>query len=270
VWRAHREIMVAGEPSRARRESVAATVSEENACPYCVGVHRTMAATEPSTSGHGDHAWVASFALRDGEVLRLAEITTEERPFFVGAAVLYAYLNRIVNAFLNPSIVPSGLRWAEAGLSWVVKNSVARREVSRRIHPREARGPTDLRFSWAARAPAIAHALSALDEAIARLCEPHVSATVRATASAALQRWEGTPVPLGSAWLRELFPGVGPDGVQAAEVAMLSARASYRLTSERIENAVDTLGQEATFALVAWGAWQSTVRASAWASSVLQ
>ena len=180
VWSILRETLLAGAVDRAQKEVVAAVVSKTNECPFCVDAHRLMLeATAGSSCGGRDYAWrlrshPRPAAARDGslginqadshyERSPASAIFARRGPAFIGTAIAFHYINRMVNVFLGDTLlpVPPTLRGvagtcggATAG-KWMVRP--LQPGSSLRLVPR-AELPDDL--FWAAADPAVAGAFA--------------------------------------------------------------------------------------------------------------
>ena len=111
-----RETLVAGPGRRGDKELVAAGVARANACPYCLTAHAGMAhaAGEADTvrelfanNNDGETApllaWAAATTAAGSEGLRGPPFSQEDGPGLRGTAVVFHYVNRLVNVFCSES-----------------------------------------------------------------------------------------------------------------------------------------------------------------------
>ncbi|WP_433309720.1 carboxymuconolactone decarboxylase family protein [Micromonospora sp. CA-269861] len=116
AWTMLREALLAsGRTDREAREVVAAGVSQANRCPYCMDVH---GGTLAGLLSGPDAAAVLTGQLADLRDPRLRKLARwaayggpppfppEHGPELVGVAVVFHYLNRMVNVFLPDSPLP--------------------------------------------------------------------------------------------------------------------------------------------------------------------
>ncbi|WP_405905875.1 carboxymuconolactone decarboxylase family protein [Streptomyces sp. NBC_00828] len=241
AWALMRESLIAGEGSRTGKELAAFGVSAANRCPFCVDAHTML------LHATGDHALAEALARgetpadeRHARVLAWGEATRTPGapeltplpfprahvPAYVGTALSFHFINRIVSALLTENLLPGNAQRFRAVRS-LVGRSVAK-TVRRRAAPGTslallddpgpgpdwARGST-VGPAYAALRTATAAGAGLLDEADRTL--------VRET----LQAWNGAHPPL--AW--DELPDRSRPG---ARLALLVALAPYRITDEDI------------------------------------
>ncbi|EAT58041.1 putative DNA-binding protein, partial [Chlorobium ferrooxidans DSM 13031] len=123
VWIAVRETLLAGSGRRDAKEVVAAAVSSLNRCPYCLDAHSIMVL---ESSGHdyskalADGApeqiedaflrevaeWARATRTPGSPLLATTPFSTKEAPAFIGTAVVFHYINRMVTILLGSSTLP--------------------------------------------------------------------------------------------------------------------------------------------------------------------
>lgn len=248
AWCMLREtLLVPGTTTRRERESVAAAVSAANACPYCVDVHGAV---------------VRGLGGPDDPPPALPAVLAPE---LIGVAVIFHYLNRMVNVFLQESPladVPAPLLGgAHRGAAWVMAR-LARREAtagtSLSLLPGVAdtsrRLPADLR--WAAGLPhvaaAMAGAAAVIEDAGRRAVPPAVRALVRESST-------GLPEAVTPAWLDARLAGLSPSDRATGRLAMLVAFASYRVPDSLVAEV--RAGGHDEAALVGLSAWAALTAA---------
>jgi AhpD family alkylhydroperoxidase len=123
VWAVCRETLVAGRGPRHLRELVATVVSQINSCPYCVDAHTTMLHADgrgalagsllggAASEGLDDEArtfaaWAAATRSPGAAVLADPPFDAELAPEFIGTAVAFHYINRMVTVLASPSPFP--------------------------------------------------------------------------------------------------------------------------------------------------------------------
>lgn len=236
AWAVLRESLLAGRASRTGKEVVAAGVSLANRCPFCVNAHTVL------LHATGDHR-LAETILRgeqpdDPEHRRLLAwgkdmratppFPPAEAPEYIGTALAFHFINRIVSALLTEDMLPAGAQ------KYRVVRSAAGRSLSRTVRRElvagsslallETEGPAP---RWAADTP-IGTAFGALRTAAlagAGLLSDEDAARLRE----AVAGWDGvTPLPLTGDGLpdRADRPGL--------RLALLAARAPYRITDEDV------------------------------------
>lgn len=288
MWSVVRETEVVGQVHWSIKEAVAAAVSKINACPYCVEIHTALAAAPASQQltdliKQGRTAAIADPSLRSivtwalttgspgADLLLAPPFSAQEAPELIGTAVVYHYINRMVNVFLPESLLPSLLQGA-----WI------RDRVWNRVGRRLARGRdqakplgTSLRFlpeadlpaemSWAKASPTIARAFAGWAALVERIGEQVLAPRVRAQVSDYLQAWNGEPAELGRAWVERAVSGLTEADQAAARLVLLTALASYQVDEKiigafRASHAADAQ----LVGAVAWASFAATRRIASW------
>ncbi|MGW3233719.1 carboxymuconolactone decarboxylase family protein [Kitasatospora sp. NPDC001095] len=239
-WVMLRETLVAGgRVDRATKEAVAAAVSAANSCPYCVEVHgTTLAALLPGVSAPGSaRAAVeasADWFRADRDQGAPPPFSAQAVPELVGVAVTFHYLNRMVNLFLAPSPLPTGLPAAARTAARAVLGRLMRR--SARVAPPAGTSldllpsaplPQDLR--WAAGTPSVAGAFARAAAAIDAAGARSVPDGVRALLADRLADWDGRPPGISRGWVEDAVAALPGDERPAGRLALLTAEASYQV-----------------------------------------
>ncbi len=120
AWMACRETLLAGKGDRDANELVATAVSTINRCPYCIDAHSIMlmeasgydytdASADPNLNTIA--SWASSTLTPDSPILKTPPFSDTEAPAFIGTAVFFHYINRLVTILLGNSPLPfsSGL-----------------------------------------------------------------------------------------------------------------------------------------------------------------
>jgi len=259
AWVMLREtLLVAGHAARQDKETVAAAVSLANTCPYCVDIHgaaltglapdpdgpaliegQVGAVTDPRLAALA--RWGRSAASRGPGGRGPLPFTAPQAPDLIGVAVVFHYLNRMVNVFLRDSPLPPVPPAARAGARRVaarVMGSLARHEgapgLSLNLLP-AAELPADL--SWAAGSVAIADAFARAAVAIEDADHDAVPEPVREVVRQRLADWTGESPGLSSqAWLTEPLAELAERDRPAGRFALLTTFASYRVTDSTVED----------------------------------
>jgi AhpD family alkylhydroperoxidase len=285
AWSMLRETLVApGKLDRAAKEAIAAAVSVSNSCPYCVDVH--------STTLHGlargrDVAAIAAdraHAVADRRLREIAgwaratglratagppPVPPSQGPEAVGVAVVFHYLNRMVNVFLTESPFPPG---APAAVRAGIQRLAGRLMRPLARAPREpgaslallpaAPLPADL--AWAAGSPpvagAFARAAAAVDAAAGSVPQP-----VRELLAGRLAGWDGRPAGPSRAWVDAATAGLTAADRPAGRLALLTALASYQVDQSVIEEfRQGSRGDAALVELTAWASLAAARRVGSW------
>ncbi len=257
--------------TREAKEAVAAAVSLSNRCPYCVEVHGAtliglvrspdaVAIAEGRVDSVSDPALraLARWASGDGSP---APFGPELAPAFVGVAVTFHYLNRMVNLFLQDSLLPPSVpKSARRRINRVAARIMAAlaRDArppghSIRLLP-DAPLPPDM--AWAKGTSDIADAFARASAAIDRAGERSVPPDVRAL----VQSWDGSGPGISThEWLDGATAGLSKADRSAGRLALLIAFASHQVSPSLIEEF--RLQRPGDDTLIEFAAWVSLTAA---------
>ncbi|MGW7254332.1 carboxymuconolactone decarboxylase family protein [Streptomyces sp. NPDC054834] len=241
TWALMRESLIAGPGSRTGKELAAYGVSLANKCPFCLDAHTVL------LHATGDHALAEQLARDEdpktpeharlldwglatrvpGAGLRPYPFPDDHAPGYLGTALAFHFINRVVSALLTEQLLPGGAQRFRA------VRSLAGRSLSRTVRRDAAPGAalpllanTGPGPDWAAATP-VGPAYAALRTAAqagAGLLDPHERDLVRQT----VEDWDGShpPAVLRGFPHRRERPG--------ARLALLAALAPYRITDEDV------------------------------------
>jgi AhpD family alkylhydroperoxidase len=242
IWVMLRESLIApGLTTRAEKEAVAATISQANACPYCVTMHTSMMDSlggVPTTSTVG--SWAQANAVRGTTDVDDLPFPEEHAAELVAVAVLLHYLNRMVNIFLGeaplPPKTPAGaLKVVKPVLNWLQRS--AERDslqagTSLDLLPTAAL-PADV--SWTEDNAVLADAFSRGTAVLDAAGERTLSPAVRELVLTRLKTWDGRPLGLSRAWVEADIAELPSADQAAGRLALLTAFASYQIDDGVVE-----------------------------------
>jgi AhpD family alkylhydroperoxidase len=292
-WVMLRETLVAkGRASRAEKETVAAAVSLDNACPYCVTVHKAVL-------GGLDHGSDAS-ALADDQVEsmidpalrgiarwarssgRPAPAGSGALPFppdqlaeLAGVAVAFQYLNRMVTVFLTESPLPAAVPGAVAGgmmrmlgrLMRPAALSGAEAGASLALLPEAELSSQEARaagLGWAAGSPSIADAFARAIAAVETAGALAVPEPARELVRGELAGWDGQPRGQSRSWAEDTVAGLPTASRPAGRLALLTAFAPYQIVPSDVEEFRGARpGDQDLVALAAWASLAAARRIGA-------
>ncbi|MFI6348238.1 carboxymuconolactone decarboxylase family protein [Streptomyces sp. NPDC050560] len=271
AWALMRESLLAGPGPRTGKELVSAGVSLANRCAFCVDAHTML------LHATGDHAAAESLAhgrrpadpgqerlLAWGEAsrtpgsprLRPLPFPAAQAPGYVGSALAFHFINRVVSALLTEQLLPGGaqrLRPVRSLLGRTVAAAV-RREVEPGLslpllHDAQVPGGVP---AWAGDTP-VGPAYTAL-RAAALAGEGLLDREEADTVERAVAAWDGGHPPA-------VGEGVPGRELPGARLALLAAFAPYRITPEDVgawRSAAHT--DHCLVHLVAYGAFRAVDR----------
>lgn len=289
TWLMLRETLLApGLVDRAVREAVASAVSVANACPYCVSVHSAtlhglVGGRDARTIAAGQVAEVTEPRLREAAVWATATVrrpranesphvpfTPEEAPEYAGVAVVFHYLNRMVNTFLEdapmpPSAPRAGLPVVERVLSAMI------RATHRRISDPGATldllppAPVPDDLTWAHPNPTITAAFARATATVDRAARHTVPPAVRELLDTEIGAWDGRSRGLSRSWVEPPLTALPPADRPAGRLALLVAFASHQIDAAAVEAYRQSRPADADLILLAsWAALSAARRTGTW------
>jgi AhpD family alkylhydroperoxidase len=285
VWSILRETLLAGQVDRALKEVVAATVSQTNACPFCVDAHTSML---HATSNHdaasailrGDYnsihdpqlralvQWILVNRTSNANEALPPPFSLHDAPEIIGTATAFHYINRMVNIFLGDTLLP--LPSALKGLSGRLLGATAGRQMVRRLQHGhslkfvpQAKLPDDL--SWAAENPAVAGAFAGFAAVVEEAGRRVLPEQVRVLVSERVQAWNGEDMGISRRWVEDALVEVRDEHRAAARLALLTALASYQIDSSVVEDFRSHEPDDAQLiAATAWASFTAARRVGVW------
>lgn len=287
AWSVCRESLIAG-PQRALKEAVAVAVSESNRCPYCVEAHSSMlqgsadgqamqsreARSEGGVPVSGIVAWARATGDVSAPLLAAPPFSSLEAPAVMGTVVLFHYINRMVNLFLDSTMMPligkvPVLRdQALRIFSSVVSGRITALDVAPGIFLTEAPFmalPEE--FRWAASNPHVAGGLLRFAAAAEMAAKGSVDAGVRELVAEKVANWQGGSPEPGKGWLDSAVSGLPESTRPQARIALLAAFASWAADDGEFADFREAGGDDrALLDTAAWGAWLASRRIAGWLS----
>jgi len=288
IWCVTREIGVARQVPWPVKEAVAAAVSQSNACPYCVEIHAAVASVRADQLlaprlAQGRTADITDLSLRAVVTWALATrspasapllhppFTEEEAPEIIGVAMVYHYINRLVQIFLPESLLPSIVR--DGWLGSVAWRLVGRKLARSREWEREA--GASLQFvpaadlppecAWALPEPSISRAVAGWAAVVEHVGTETLAPQVRSLVADFLHGWQGESLPLSRAWVNQAVSSLSEADHAAARLALLAAMAPHQIDAEIIRAFRGQQEADAQLVgVVAWASFQAARRIVSW------
>ena len=270
VWSACRETLVAG-PDRLLKEAVAVAVSASNRCPYCVEAHTSFQGDSSEAADPKISAWAAATGMRAQAAASVPPFSLDMAPSMMGTAVLFHYINRMVNIFLDDTMMPivgkvpvlreSALRVMSSTVSSRIAAIEA--EPGRFLTP-EPQSPLPEAFAWAASDPGVAGGLRRL-AASAKAASFVLDAGVREVVEGVVSAWDGNPPGIGKGWLQPALSGLRERESAQARIALLAALSSWAVDDGEVSEFRKAGGDDrALLDTAAWGAYLAAERIASW------
>lgn len=288
AWMALRETLLCGRVDRAWKEAIAAAVSRTNTCSFCVDAHTMMLhaadshdaarwitggtdARLPDARMRALTAWAIQTRSPGANLLADPPFASQEAPEIMGTALVFHYINRMVQVFIGDSPIPlrtsalgsalrrlGGLRFAAAVHAPLAPGA------SLALAGTEAPAlPADL--AWAGASPwtaaALAHWATAIEAAGAAALDGRSRDAIEATLSA----WDGTEPALGRAWLDAPLSSLDVKAASVVRLCLLAALAPARVTADDVAGFRRYHEGDADLvAALAWASHQAARRTLRW------
>lgn len=264
---------------------IAAAVSRINACPYCVDVHSMMlndagrndlannfltplqAEFQEMADSKPIVAWALATRSPGAPILASPPFSQQDAPQMIGTAVMFHYINRVVNIFLEESPMPFKVpravkRFMGTKLTSRAVNVVAQQGESLHLLP-ESPLPTDI--SWAASSPAVAGGLARMSTAVEQAGEAALPVATRELVLSHLQAWLGEDMGLSRGWVENAIEMLAPEEQPAARLALLAAFSSNQV-DDGVMQACRAMGasDETLLAIVSWASFSTARKIGTW------
>ena len=278
AWMACRETLLAGEGGRDAKELVARAVSTINRCPYCVDAHSIMLM---EASGHDYKealvdkdlasiaAWASATLTPDSPVLHSRPFPDAEAPAFIGTALFFHYINRMVTILLGSSPLPfsSGIAkqvsmrlgaWFFGGAIRIEKTPGA----SLDLLP-DAILPDDL--SWAKASLPIAGAFARFAEAVEHAGLRSLSVEVRVAVSKSARNWNGSNPTMNDGWYEDDIAHLQGTEKIAGRLAFLTAFTPHKVDEKSVRAFSEHFpGDDILISALAWSSFTAARRIGSW------
>ncbi len=286
AWMACRESELVGIVPRITKEVIAATVSQLNNCPYCVDAHTIMLTASGEekianaiSKAHYEEItdqkifaivrWTLASTSPRSELLRSLPVSKEEAPEIIGTTVFYHYMNRMANALLGETPLPSNKDWLKGPLKSIAANTfsgaVKRPKIagdSLDLLPK-AELPNDLK--WARFNPNVSNAYARFASAVEEAGQQALPTEVRAHVEEELSKWFGETSELSLAWCEDALSQFSEPTASAARLAVLTALAPNRIDQETILSFRKQFSEDTKLlGALAWASFSAARRIGTW------
>jgi AhpD family alkylhydroperoxidase len=283
-WSVFRVSLLVGTASRGAKEAVAAAVSDLNSCPWCVDAHTMMlyATGHQHTAGailrNGDRSHLPediraivdwAYATRTPEAPALAHppFSSEQAGEFLGTALAFHYLNRMVSVFLTETFLPT-MPWMRAASrrvgGWLFAG-MGRRTVATSEPAGAFALPAELR--WMAQWPTVAYAFAAWDAIVENLGTRALPETVRKLLDHTVGVWSGRESGISRHWVEDALVPLTDAERPIGRVVFLAALAPYQMDASTMQEYLDLQPDHGlVVSAVAWASWRAARRIGTWLS----
>jgi len=288
VWAVCRETLVAGRAPRRLTELVATVVSQINSCPYCVDAHTTMlragdqgalaggllsASATDGLDGQagGIAAWAAATRSPGAAVLSNPPFEGELAPEFIGTAVAFHYINRMVTVLASESPFPGPramrpltMRIAPRLFARAVKRPKTAGDSLRFLEQAEL--PEDM--GWAKDCAPVASAFAGFTVAIEDQATDAMGPDARALVEDRIGAWSGEDQELSRGWVEDAISELSEREAATARLGLLTALAPHQIDDGVVAAyRSDEPSDRRLLALLAWSSAQAARRIGTWCAA---
>jgi AhpD family alkylhydroperoxidase len=281
-WRVFRESLLGGMASRGAKEAVAASISELNRCPWCVDAHTMM--LYATGNQHTARAilngrnrsplpkemraivnW--AYATRTPEASALAHFPfpAEQAGEFLGTALAFHYLTRMVSVFLTETFLPRmpWMRAASRRLGGWMLAGMGRRTFATSTLDGASPLPADLH--WMAQWPTVAQSFAAWDAVVENLGTQSLPESVRRLVDRTVSAWDGCEPGISRRWVEDALVPLTDAERPIGRVALLAALAPYQMDAATMQTYLELQSDHGfVVSAVAWASWQAVRRIGTW------
>ncbi len=296
VWSIWRESQFAqGVTPRATLEAVSAAVSRINECPYCVDAHTGMLHasskhdvvnaifTRNNALISDDKTrqiveWALATKTPHAKILKIPPFNSKEAPEIIGTAMVYHFINRMVNIFLKPSPlpIPVGAKKIRKIAVRLFGATLAKRIINRQARPGDSINfitqtalPDDL--FWATSNKHISTAYASFTHLINKIGLQVLPDDVRQLVQQQINIWQGEDMGLSQNWANDLIIKIDEHNKPIAKLALLTAIAPYQV-NETVINQFQNIykDDETLLHVTAWASFSAARHIGKWFCSNLK
>jgi AhpD family alkylhydroperoxidase len=281
-WSVFRASLLVGTAPRSAKEAVAAAVSDLNRCPWCVDAHTTMLyatghqRTAQAILWNGDRSHLPrdmraivdwAYASRTPQAPALAHppFRSEQAGEFLGTALAFHYLNRMVSVFLTETFLPATpwMQTAARRVSGWLFASRGRQTFAANEPDGAPALPAEL--YWMAQWPLIAHHFAVWDGLVEDWGTRALPEAVRSLLDRAVGAWDGGDPGISRRWVEEALAPLSDAERPIGRVTLLAALAPYQMDTATMQEYLNLQpDQGLVVSAVAWASWRAARRIGAW------
>ncbi len=285
AWSILRETLLAGRVDRAIKEAVAAAVSKKNQCHFCVDAHTLMLraigkhdVADAILRGDYDSIhdgqlrslfqWATADQITDPNQLSFSAFGRRDAPELIGTAVVFHYVNRMVDVFLGQAVLP--LPGAPNGVTRRLYAATMDKKIVRPLEQGnslkfvpQSELPHDL--SWASGNSAMAAAFAGFATVVEEVGKTVLPEEVRVLIREYVQAWNGEVMGISPRWVEDAVVHMKRAHRSAARLTLLTALAPYQVDSCAVEEFRSQYSDDAQLiAATAWASFTAARRAGVW------
>jgi hypothetical protein len=213
--------------------------------------------------------WASATLTPDAPILHMPPFSESEAPAFIGTAVFFHYINRMVTILLGQSPLPfsSGIpkQVSMRLAAWFFGGAIRLEKLpgtSLDLLP-EATLPDDL--LWAKSSLPIAGAFARFSEAVEQAGARSLSEEVRSAVSESAGNWDGSNPPMNNGWFENDIAHLQGAEKAAGRLAFLTAFAPHKVDETTVRAFSEHFpGDDVLISALAWSSFTAARRIGSW------
>ena len=277
IWNILREVVVVnGKMTRIQKEAIGAAVSEANRCNYCVDAHTIMliglkdnltakAIVDRNPSIIDDSylrnlvKWSLDSRKFDSIIIKFPPFTKQAAPEAIGTAVFFHYLNRMVSAFLGPTILPVNINFLKGSMKKMAGkmfSSVLTREKEHKVFDNRKTDQKIENMQWADFNPQVKHVYAHYYTLLNELAAEYVPQNVQTFIKKYIADWDGVDLFLIKE-IDTLLESVSENDRHLAHALYIQAFSPHKMNITHINNLKSYFKENTDEAILVSLAWAS-------------
>jgi len=216
--------------------------------------------------------WANATRTPNAEILHSPPFAEKDAPELIGTAVVFHYLDRMVNVFLDKSPLPikSMPNWLKTPMGRIAGKLFGQRiiglsVVSGESLPLLAEAKLPAEFSWASSNSVVAGAFARFAAILDEVGRSYVSEEVRKLVQTHVDSWNGEDPGMSRRWVEDAVVDLPKDDQIPGKLALLTALASYQVDEELIKQFRQQFpNDEQIIGITAWASFVASRRIASW------
>ena len=247
-WAGIREFLaVENHVSRATKETIAATISELNTCPYCQDAHETAITALGDSASINDDIdslieWSKNTLNPQADIIKNPPFGQVQAPEIIGTALLFHSTNRLVSIFAAKSLLPGILDtrlFKQKALNFAAK-TLMKAFVEKQLSPGDSlqfigEQVVPKHLQWAESLPAYGQIYAAIDSKLIDIEKDVIPPSAAKILKQVISTWQGEDMPLGRGWISKLTNNLNDGDKATTNLMLLAAFAPYIITKKDIQ-----------------------------------
>lgn len=282
IWNILREVVVVnGKMTRIQKEAIGASVSEANRCNYCVDAHTIMLiglkdgltadAIVKRNPGIIDDTYLRNLVKWSLDTRNFKSVIIKFPPFpdnaapeAIGTAVFFHYLNRMVSAFLGPTILPVNINFLKGSMKKMAGkmfSGVLARDKEHKKFDKQDFSEVNDKILWSTFNPNVNQVYGRYYVLLNELASKYVPENIQTFIKNQIAKWDGVD-QFQLPDIAPLLEGVSDKERDLAEVLYIQAFSPHKINASHIDklnNYFTDDNDEAILVSMAWTSFEAAL-----------